>query len=142
MWAVKPHYYGSHFYNWPYTYGLLFGLGLFAQYQRRPRALPRRLRRRAVARRHGHRRGARRRRSGSTSPDEAFWTASLDVLPRPHRRSTRALAARWTGRTVMTHAATTPSRDELAELLAGEPRYRVDQVWQGLYAAARRRRPR
>ena len=27
MWAVKPHYYGSHFYNWPYTYGLLFGLG-------------------------------------------------------------------------------------------------------------------
>ncbi len=26
-----------------------------------------------------------------------------------------------------------PDRDELAELLAGEPRYRVDQVWQGLY---------
>jgi 23S rRNA (adenine2503-C2)-methyltransferase len=26
-----------------------------------------------------------------------------------------------------------PSRDELAELLAGEPRYRVDQIWQGLY---------
>jgi 23S rRNA (adenine2503-C2)-methyltransferase len=25
------------------------------------------------------------------------------------------------------------SRAELAELLAGEPRYRVDQVWQGLY---------
>ena len=24
-------------------------------------------------------------------------------------------------------------RAELAELLAGEPRYRVDQVWQGLY---------
>ena len=36
MWAVKPHYYGSHFYNWPYTYGLLFGLGLFAEYQRDP----------------------------------------------------------------------------------------------------------
>jgi|JI10StandDraft_1071094.scaffolds.fasta_scaffold13102_9 oligoendopeptidase F len=33
MWALKPHYYSSHFYNWPYTYGLLFGLGLFAQYQ-------------------------------------------------------------------------------------------------------------
>src|SRR5262245_41425493 len=27
----------------------------------------------------------------------------------------------------------TPTRDELAELLDGEPRYRVDQVWQGLY---------
>jgi 23S rRNA (adenine2503-C2)-methyltransferase len=26
-----------------------------------------------------------------------------------------------------------PSRAELAELLPGEPRYRVDQVWQGLY---------
>jgi oligoendopeptidase F len=30
MWAVKPHYYSAHFYNWPYTYGLLFGVGLFA----------------------------------------------------------------------------------------------------------------
>ncbi len=36
MWLLKPHYYGSHFYNWPYTYGLLFGLGLFAEYQRDP----------------------------------------------------------------------------------------------------------
>ena len=36
MWALKPHYYSSHFYNWPYTYGLLFGLGLFAQYQLDP----------------------------------------------------------------------------------------------------------
>ncbi len=36
MWLLKPHYYGSHFYNWPYTYGLLFGLGLFAQYQDDP----------------------------------------------------------------------------------------------------------
>ncbi len=26
-----------------------------------------------------------------------------------------------------------PSRSELAELLHGEPRYRLDQVWQGLY---------
>ena len=36
MWVLKPHYYGSHFYNWPYTYGLLFGLGLFAQYRADP----------------------------------------------------------------------------------------------------------
>ena len=27
----------------------------------------------------------------------------------------------------------TPTRDELAALLEGEPRYRLDQVWQGLY---------
>jgi pepF/M3 family oligoendopeptidase len=36
MWLLKPHYYSAHFYNWPYTYGLLFGLGLFAAYRRDP----------------------------------------------------------------------------------------------------------
>lgn len=36
MWILKPHYYGSHFYNWPYTYGLLFGLGLFATFTADP----------------------------------------------------------------------------------------------------------
>ena len=36
MWAVKPHYYSTHFYNWPYTFGLLFGLGLYAAYQHDP----------------------------------------------------------------------------------------------------------
>lgn len=34
MWAMKPHYYGTRsFYNWPYTFGLLFGLGLYARYR-------------------------------------------------------------------------------------------------------------
>ncbi len=32
MWAVKRHYYTSHYYNWQYTFGLLFGLGLFARF--------------------------------------------------------------------------------------------------------------
>jgi oligoendopeptidase F len=36
MWAAKPHYYGSAFYNWPYTFGLLFGLGLYARYVEDP----------------------------------------------------------------------------------------------------------
>jgi pepF/M3 family oligoendopeptidase len=38
MWAVKPHYYRDSlaFYNFPYMFGLLFGLGLFAQYQANP----------------------------------------------------------------------------------------------------------
>jgi len=36
MWALKPHYYRTHFYNWPYTYGLLFGIGLYAEYRRDP----------------------------------------------------------------------------------------------------------
>lgn len=36
MWAAKPHYYSSAFYNWPYTFGLLFGLGLYARYLEEP----------------------------------------------------------------------------------------------------------
>jgi oligoendopeptidase F len=37
MWAWKPHYYseGLSFYNYPYSFGLLFGIGLFAIYQQR-----------------------------------------------------------------------------------------------------------
>jgi oligoendopeptidase F len=37
MWAVKPHYYsaGLGFYNYPYAFGLLFGLGLYAIYKER-----------------------------------------------------------------------------------------------------------
>ena len=37
MWAWKPHYYRSDlsFYNFPYAFGLLFGLGLYAVYQER-----------------------------------------------------------------------------------------------------------
>jgi oligoendopeptidase F len=35
MWAMKPHYYstGRSFYNFPYMFGLLFGLGLYSRYQ-------------------------------------------------------------------------------------------------------------
>jgi pepF/M3 family oligoendopeptidase len=38
MWAVKPHYYrvGLSFYNFPYMFGLLFGLGLYARYRQDP----------------------------------------------------------------------------------------------------------
>lgn len=32
MWAAKPHYYGRSFYNFPYMFGLLFGLGLYRVY--------------------------------------------------------------------------------------------------------------
>lgn len=37
MWAWKPHYYRPElqFYNFPYAFGLLFGLGLYAVYQQR-----------------------------------------------------------------------------------------------------------
>jgi pepF/M3 family oligoendopeptidase len=38
MWAVKGHYYSASaaFYNYPYMFGLLFGLGLYARYQEDP----------------------------------------------------------------------------------------------------------
>jgi pepF/M3 family oligoendopeptidase len=36
MWAVKPHYYSTAFYNFPYMFGLLFGLGLYAIYEKDP----------------------------------------------------------------------------------------------------------
>ena len=79
MWLLKPHYYGSHFYNWPYTYGLLFGLGLFARYQDDPdrfRAGYDDLLSRAgmdTAEQLGQ-------AFGLDVTDEAFWTASLDVV--------------------------------------------------------------
>jgi pepF/M3 family oligoendopeptidase len=38
MWAVKQHYYstGLSFYNYPYMFGLLFGLGLYTRYSQEP----------------------------------------------------------------------------------------------------------
>jgi pepF/M3 family oligoendopeptidase len=34
MWLLKPHYYDErHFYNYPYAFGLLFGLGMYARYR-------------------------------------------------------------------------------------------------------------
>lgn len=37
MWTWKPHYYsaGLSFYNFPYAFGMLFGVGLYAIYQKR-----------------------------------------------------------------------------------------------------------
>lgn len=78
MWLLKPHYYSSHFYNWPYTYGLLFGLGLFARYREDPERF-----------RSGYADLLSRagmdtaeelgQRFGIDVTDPAFWSASLDV---------------------------------------------------------------
>ena len=79
MWVLKPHYYGSHFYNWPYTYGLLFGLGLYSQYTKDPERF-----------RQGY--DTLLSRAGMDTAEELgaafgldvgseeFWTASLDVI--------------------------------------------------------------
>lgn len=44
MWAHKGHYYiaGMDFYNYPYTFGYLFALGLYAEYQQQPQGFQKR----------------------------------------------------------------------------------------------------
>ena len=102
MWAVKPHYYSTHFYNWPYTFGLLFGLGLYAAYQEDPERFRQGyddlLASTGLADAAGlaHRFGIDVRR-------EEFWASSLAVLagridqfeklaaPTPERRAKRAM---------------------------------------------------
>lgn len=79
MWAVKPHYYGASFYNWPYTFGMLFGIGLYAQYQKDPDAF-----------RGGYDdllsstglqdAATLTARFGFDIRDAGFWRSSLDVL--------------------------------------------------------------
>jgi oligoendopeptidase F len=79
MWAVKPHYYSSAYYNWPYTFGLLFGIGLYARYTEDPERF-----------RQGYDdllastgladAAELTSRFGIDVRDEAFWTSSLDVV--------------------------------------------------------------
>jgi pepF/M3 family oligoendopeptidase len=79
MWCVSPHYYSLAYYNWPYTFGLLFGLGLYKRYESDPDAF----------------RASYDELLASTGSDDAatlcarfgidirtpdFWRASLDVI--------------------------------------------------------------
>jgi oligoendopeptidase F len=79
MWAVKGHYYGPSFYNYPYTFGLLFGLGLYAAFQKDPETFRAKyddfLSRCAMA-------DARSLAAdfGFDIADRAFWEASLDIV--------------------------------------------------------------
>jgi oligoendopeptidase F len=91
MWAVKGHYYGASYYNWPYTYGLLFGLGLFAQYRTDPERFQQSYD--DVLSRAGMNTAEELGAVfGFDVTGEAFWTASLDVL-RSHVDQYTALAA-------------------------------------------------
>jgi oligoendopeptidase F len=79
MWAVKPHYYSTSYYNWPYTFGLLFGIGLYARYVEEPDRF-----------RQGYddllsetgmdTAADLAARFGIDIRDEGFWASSLDVL--------------------------------------------------------------
>ena len=79
MWAVKPHYYGSDYYNYPYTFGLLFGLGLYAAYQQDPAGFGPRydslLADTGVADA-----ATLAARFGFDIEDESFWRRGLDLL--------------------------------------------------------------
>ena len=136
MWAVKPHYYSSHFYNWPYTYGLLFGLGLYARYRDDADAFRTGYDELLSTDRHG-----RRRRARGALRDRRARHRLLGGQPRraagAHRRL-RGAGGRTHGLTRSVASRGMPTRydltrAELAEMLAGEPRYRVEQVWRGLY---------
>jgi pepF/M3 family oligoendopeptidase len=79
MWAVKGHYYGPTFYNYPYTFGLLFGLGLYAAYQSDPAAFPARYD--ALLSTTGMANAADLARPFSIDTrDPAFWRRSLGVI--------------------------------------------------------------
>ena len=79
MWILKSHYYGPHFYNWPYTYGLLFGLGLYAKFRENPDQF--RSGYADLLSRAGMDTGEELGASfGLDVTDVAFWTASLDVI--------------------------------------------------------------
>lgn len=79
MWAVKPHYYSTAFYNWPYTFGFLFGIGLYARYVTDPERF--RLGYDDLLSATGLAdAGTLARRFGIDIADEAFWTESLDVV--------------------------------------------------------------
>ncbi|MBC7805879.1 MAG: oligoendopeptidase F, partial [Akkermansiaceae bacterium] len=79
MWAVKGHYYGSTFYNFPYMFGLLFGLGLYAQYQVEGESF--RPRYDELLSRTGMSDAATLADGfGINIRDEAFWKSSLDLI--------------------------------------------------------------
>jgi pepF/M3 family oligoendopeptidase len=81
MWAVKGHYYSptAAFYNYPYMFGLLFGLGLYARYREDPDGF------RAsyddlLASTGDADAATLARRFGFDITSKAFWTSSLDVI--------------------------------------------------------------
>ena len=78
-WAYVPHYYGSTFYNFPYTFGLLFGLGLYAQYQAEPESFKAGYDELLSMTGMGNAADLAIR-FGIDIRSEAFWEASLNVL--------------------------------------------------------------
>lgn len=93
MWAVKGHYYGSTFYNFPYMFGLLFGLGLYAQYEKQPDGFHARYD--ALLSSTGMADAATLARDfGIDLHDGAFWNASFDLIRQDITRLEQLLSVR------------------------------------------------
>lgn len=83
MWAVKGHYYSADlsFYNYPYAFGLLLGLSLYANYTTEPQGFPNRYRKllqltgQATA-------GEVTRGAGFDIESAEFWQSGIDVIAR------------------------------------------------------------
>jgi oligoendopeptidase F len=95
FWASKLHFYGTglSFYNFPYTFGWLFSLGLFARSREEGRAfLPRY---RELLRRTGSdtAEGVAREALGVDLEGPEFWNASLDLVEAELGRFEEAVAA-------------------------------------------------
>ena len=93
MWAVKGHYYATDrpFYNFPYTFGLLFGLGLYARYRADPDAF-RALYDDLLSSTGLADAATLAARFGMDTRSEGFWASSLDVI-RARINAFEALAA-------------------------------------------------
>ena len=81
MWAVKGHYYSPSYayYNYPYMFGLLFGLGLYAQYEDDPETFRRDYD--SLLASTGNADAAElAARFGIDITTPAFWEKSLDVI--------------------------------------------------------------
>ncbi|HKJ84633.1 MAG TPA: M3 family oligoendopeptidase [Spirochaetia bacterium] len=81
MWAVKSHYYsaGLSFYNFPYAFGQLFGLGLYATYTRDVHEFPTRYK--ELLQTTGQTTANEVTKSaGFDIEDGAFWQSGIDVI--------------------------------------------------------------
>ncbi|HEU5086348.1 MAG TPA: M3 family oligoendopeptidase, partial [Roseiflexaceae bacterium] len=97
-WAAKPHYYSSTraFYNFPYMFGLLFGLGLFAMYNNSPNGFHERYN--ALLASTGQGDAAElAARVGIDIRSQDFWRASLDTIRADVDRFEQIVAAKTGG---------------------------------------------
>ncbi|MCS7058907.1 MAG: M3 family oligoendopeptidase [Meiothermus sp.] len=94
MWAVKGHYYGANFYNFPYAFGLLFGLALYQRYLSEGQSfLPHY--KALLASVGKHRAEELAARFGFDLASEEFWWEGMRVLLRRIERFEALLGELW-----------------------------------------------